>query len=53
MAVTAETIQAKTTPDWLKPWLKRETWVAWLFILPSMIGFIVFYAVPTVRGLLI
>jgi multiple sugar transport system permease protein len=27
--------------------------LAWVFILPSLIGFIVFYAVPAVRGLLI
>lgn len=40
-------------PNWLKPWLKQETWVAWIFILPSMAGFIIFYAVPAVRGLLI
>ena len=53
MAAAAEAVQSSNKPDWLKPWLKRETWVAWLFILPSMIGFITFYAVPAVRGLLI
>ena len=31
----------------------RETLTAWLFILPSFIGFFFFYAVPAVRGLMI
>jgi multiple sugar transport system permease protein len=53
MAITAEAAQSQSRPDWLKPWLKRETWVAWLFILPSMIGFLTFYALPAIRGLLI
>ena len=33
--------------------IKRETVVAWLFLLPSLIGFIAFYAVPAIRGLFI
>jgi multiple sugar transport system permease protein len=37
----------------MKHWLNGETLLAWIFILPSLIGFIVFYAVPAVRGLLI
>jgi len=53
MAATADTVQTNNGPAWLKPWLKRETGVAWIFILPSMIGFIVFYLVPAIRGLLI
>ena len=44
---------ARTRPAWLNQWLKGETLLAWLFILPSLIGFITFYAVPAVRGLLI
>jgi multiple sugar transport system permease protein len=32
--------------------LRRETIYAWLFILPSLIGFLAFFAVPSVRGLL-
>lgn len=51
MAVAAK--PSGNQPTWLKAWLKQETFVAWLFILPSMIGFIVFYAVPAVRGLMI
>ena len=31
-------------------WRPRETAFALLFILPSLIGFTVFYAVPAVRG---
>lgn len=53
MAITAEAGSIKPQPDWLKLWFKCETWVAWLFILPSLVGFITFYAAPAVRGLLI
>jgi ABC-type sugar transport system permease subunit len=45
--------RAQDQPAWMKRWLKGETRLAWIFILPSLIGFIVFYAVPAVRGLLI
>lgn len=31
---------------------RKEALIAWLFILPSLIGFIVFFAMPSVRGLL-
>ena len=34
-------------------WNNREALVAYAFLLPSLIGFITFYAVPSVRGLLI
>ncbi len=34
-------------------WRPREAAIGLLFILPSMIGFIAFYAVPAVRGVLI
>jgi multiple sugar transport system permease protein len=44
--------QARARPQWQRRWINRETGVAWLFILPSVIGFAVFYAVPAVRGLL-
>ena len=40
-------------PAWQKRWFNPEARVAWLFILPSLIGFTAFYAVPAVRGLLI
>ena len=32
---------------------RSEIIAAWLFLLPSLIGFIAFYAVPAVRGLMI
>lgn len=38
---------------WFKQYWNREALIAFLFILPSLIGFIVFYAVPTVRGVYI
>ena len=37
--------------SWRKRWLNEETTTALLFILPSLIGFMLFYAVPAVRGL--
>ncbi|HNP71279.1 MAG TPA: sugar ABC transporter permease [Kouleothrix sp.] len=46
-------IQRTQRPAWLKGWLAGETWLAWLFILPSLIGFTAFYAVPAVRGVFI
>lgn len=40
-------------PAWFKRWFCEETLAAWIFILPSLVGFITFYAVPAVRGLMI
>lgn len=34
-----------------KNWFSSEALIALIFILPSMVGFVVFYAVPAVRGL--
>ncbi len=44
---------AQNRPAWLKGWLKGETLLAWIFILPSMIGFVTFFAIPAVRGVFI
>jgi multiple sugar transport system permease protein len=44
---------SRSRPAWLKRWFSRETMVAWIFIFPSLVGFITFYAVPAARGLLI
>lgn len=38
---------------WKKRWLSREAMVAWIFLLPSLIGFIAFYVVPAVRAVTI
>jgi multiple sugar transport system permease protein len=35
-----------------RPIIRKETIFAWLFILPSLIGFLMFFAIPSVRGLL-
>lgn len=37
----------------LAGWRRRETLAAWLFILPALVGFLVFFAVPAVRGVFI
>jgi multiple sugar transport system permease protein len=42
---------ARARPQWMRRWLSSETLLAWLFILPSLAGLIIFYAVPAVRGL--
>lgn len=42
-----------TKPPLLNRWFNQETLMAWLFLLPSLIGFIIFYAIPAVRGLYI
>jgi len=38
---------------WIKRWFRGETLAAWIFIFPSLVGFITFYAIPTVRGLMV
>lgn len=52
MSMTAPVVQ-KSTGGSINRWLSNETFVAWLFLLPSLIGFMVFYAIPAVRGLYI
>ena len=42
--------QQVATSNWRRRWTSRESLTALLFILPSLIGFIAFYAVPAVRG---
>jgi multiple sugar transport system permease protein len=56
MGQGADLIQARRAqprPAWTQRWFTAETGLAWLFILPSLIGFLLFYAYPAVRGLLI
>jgi multiple sugar transport system permease protein len=45
--------RSRTRPNWVKRWFNPEARWAYLFILPSLIGFVTFYAVPAVRGLFI
>jgi multiple sugar transport system permease protein len=45
--------RARERPSWMKGWLTGETALAWLFILPSLIGFTLFYAYPAVRGVVL
>jgi len=45
-----QSIGASKTPAWVRQWFGAETLTAWLFILPSLIGFVTFYAVPMLRG---
>jgi multiple sugar transport system permease protein len=44
-------------PNEQRAWVKRlfngEAMTAWFFLLPSLVGFIVFYAVPAFRGLVV
>jgi multiple sugar transport system permease protein len=42
-------ITSSKRPPWAN-WFRGETLVAWIFILPSLIGFITFFAIPAVRG---
>ena len=52
-AATVQPAATRTRPEWLQGWRRKETLVAWLFILPALIGFTVFYLVPAVRGIYI
>ncbi|MCA9983975.1 MAG: sugar ABC transporter permease [Anaerolineales bacterium] len=50
--VAAPSSTSTTSPaqKWLRSWFTRETATAWLFLIPSLIGFITFYAIPAIRG---
>lgn len=43
----------QSKPTWIKRWFSGETLTAMFFILPSVVGFVTFYAIPAVRGLVI
>ena len=49
-AATSSPRRASGSPTWLQQWLRRETLVGYLFILPSFLGFIIFFAVPAIRA---
>ncbi len=52
---TASTFSAPDHPQKRRPrrLITGETLTAWLFILPAFVGFVLFYALPAVRGLYI
>jgi multiple sugar transport system permease protein len=46
--------QQRSSPLFTKKrWFSQEVWVAWLFILPSLIGFFTFFLLPAFRGIAI
>src|SRR4051812_22972637 len=45
------TTQQRLFSSPLQKWLGKETVVAWIFILPSLIGITLFVLVPAIRGL--
>ncbi len=50
----AQALSAPTSSNrrsWVQRWFNAETLTAWVFILPSLVGFVTFYALPAVRGL--
>lgn len=51
MRLSVASGKGQSRPAWFKQWFSSETLIAWLFILPSLVGFITFYALPAVRGL--
>lgn len=53
MASQASAVKVPSWPTRLRQMFANEKAVAYLFLLPSLIGFITFYAVPAVRGLFI
>jgi multiple sugar transport system permease protein len=44
-------VRPRTRPARRPPPIRRETAIALLFLLPSLVGFLVFYAYPSLRGL--
>ncbi|MDJ0755003.1 MAG: sugar ABC transporter permease [Ardenticatenaceae bacterium] len=53
MASQASAVKVPSWPTRLRQMFANEKAVAYLFLLPSLIGFVTFYAVPAVRGLFI
>lgn len=53
LSTTVPTLKQAPTPSGMKKWFSGETAAAWIFLLPSLIGFTVFYAIPAIRGVYI
>lgn len=50
MAMSTASNRSAQRSSILKEWRRGETLAAWLFMLPALIGFMVFFAIPAVRG---
>lgn len=50
MATSVATARVRRRPGVMSQWLRRETLAAWLFLLPALLGFTVFFAFPALRG---
>lgn len=50
-AATRPAAGAGDAPTARPPRIRRETLDAWVFLGPAMIGFVLFYVIPTIRGL--
>jgi multiple sugar transport system permease protein len=50
MSTTLATTATPARKPYLSQWRRKETLAAWLFLLPALIGFLVFFAIPAVRG---
>jgi multiple sugar transport system permease protein len=48
--ITADPRSASRNPGAFSPMRRAETLTAWALVLPAFIGFLVFYALPTVRA---
>ena len=53
MSVSTSSLPAKRGPAWVRRYFNRTTLVAFIFLFPSLVGFITFYLVPAVRGVMI
>jgi multiple sugar transport system permease protein len=53
MAVQAKKVVVQSKPAIMSSWADNEILVATIFILPSFLGFLLFYAIPAVRGVFI
>jgi|SRR5579859_6143857 len=49
-AKSIESMRVQARPAWVRQWLSRETFIAGLFILPSLFGLMTFFVFPTLRG---
>lgn len=48
--MAAATSTSSKFSEYLRSWFRTETLIAWIFLLPSLIGFVAFYLLPAVRA---